>query len=85
MFKFKYNPDQQALIKRTIDDWYAGARAAERGDGYMIGRLMGLLEGALQRLDPSDAEVYIESLQEQTDWHREDLVNRRLAELAEAA
>jgi len=85
MFKFRYNPEQQALIKSTIDDWYAGSRAAERGDGYMIGRLMGLLEGALQRLDPSDARVYIECLQEQTEQHQKDLVTRRLAELAEAA
>ena len=51
----------------------------------MIGRLMGLLEGALQRLDPSDARVYIECLQEQTEQNQKDLVTRRLSELAKAA
>jgi hypothetical protein len=79
---YHYDEKQRALIKNTLDEWMDTTRAYYTDNAFLIGRLAGMLEGALGRLDPKEAGVYIETMQDQTNSHRKYIVEEILEKKA---
>jgi len=77
-----YDQEQEAKIKRTIDDWMAASKAYHGDYLFIVGRLAGMFEAALNRLGKDEASGYLESMLDQTNFYHKQLVEEILEKKA---
>ena len=74
--------DKQKEIEQVITDWMNASKAYHGDYTFVVGRLAGMFEAALNRLGKDEASGYLESMLDQTNFYHKQLVEEILEKKA---